>query len=188
MPMDPLVVESFKALFSDVVSHDRFEQWKEDYQQIAAVFDDYLFGEIFWRKAMGRPKTAKVSEGFLIQSWRNTKILAPKPSGLGTIWIKIPHSPIWWDGKDDAEYWRVPYLISAIPFGHRKDLVFGDFDEATFVVPGFSDVPWEVPGGEFGIGHLGMRVFEPREAVFVKEKGSAHFSFEVVSRILVGIK
>ncbi|MGO4395232.1 hypothetical protein AB4Z46_28130 [Variovorax sp. M-6] len=184
MSIGDRVLASLGQLFSSPLTHDRFRRWKTEEQAFSNVFDDCVLGEIFWRKGMGRPMAAKLSDGFSIRSWRTTKMLVPTPAGLTSTWIKSPHVPRWWDGKDDASYWRVPYLISDIPFGHRKDLVFGDFDETTFVIPELEDLQWDVPGGAQGIGFSGARVFEPRDAVFVKEHGSVHMSFEVVPRIL----
>jgi len=185
MTMDKRVLDSLGVLYSDVVTTKRFKHWKEDHRPIANMMDDCIFGEIFWRKAMGRPKTANLSSGVRVDSWRTTRILNGTPSGVTSIWLNVPHSPSWWDGKDDGEYWRVNYLISHIPDGHRHDPVFGDFEETTFIVPQFENVPWDVPGGKLGIGNAGMRVFEPRDAAFVKTPGAAHVSFEIVPRILL---
>ena len=185
MPIEQRVLDSLRVLFSDVVTRARFQHWKEGHQQVSNLVEAYVFGEIFWRKSLGRPKTTRLSEAVSVHSWRTTKIINGTPAGLAAVWINVHHYPTWWDGKDDGDYWRVPYLISDIPDGQRHDPVFGNFDETTFIIPEFEGVPW-VAGGDFEVANSGMRVFVPRDAVFVKESGATHVSFEIVSRIAAG--
>ena len=99
--------------------------------------------------------------------------------------ITLPNLPSWRDGKSDDQYWRVSYMIPHIPDGHHKDLLFGPWDEFTFITPELvKGVSWSAPpGGRFGIGGFGLRVIEPDSVVFVKEEGVKYISFEVVTRL-----
>ncbi len=96
--------------------------------------------------------------------------------------IKVPYYPSWWDGKNDAEYWRVSFMVPNLASGLSND---GDPDHSTYthIVPQLKDdIAWAIPGGRFGIGHVGLRSVEPPKVSFVKTEEWAHFSFEVVLR------
>ena len=184
--IDRVAPNALKTLFSDVVSAERFRNWKASDAGVAGMLSTYTMGEIYWRKAIGRPHTASLSEGFVIEAWRDEMILVGQVGGAAH-WqpVKSPYFPSWWDGKDDGEYWRVPFMIPNLKDGRSSD---GAHDEYTHIEPHFREnVWWRVPGGRFGIGSAGHRAFEPDKAVFVKLAGAVHLCFEVVTQALVTI-
>ena len=107
---DDLALESVGTLFSDVVSADRFKKWRVGVVPgVADTLSQYGFGEIFWKRSLGRPNTTKLSEAVTVKAWRDEKFLVGAIGGAAH-WetIRAFDYPSWWDGKDDGEYWRFP--------------------------------------------------------------------------------
>ncbi len=174
------------ALFSDVVSVDRFMKWKVDVVRgVDNTLSQYAFGEIFWKKALGRPNASRLSEGFTVEAWRTEMVLVGDVGGAAH-WqpVRVPYLPSWWDGKDDGAYWRVVYMVPNLPVGESSDGL-PEHSTYTHILPHLRhDIGWEIPGGRFGIGSAGLRGLVPPEVVFVKKEAPVHFSFEVVLRSL----
>jgi hypothetical protein len=181
------ILDSLRVLYSEALNSDRFRRWRLTQEAAAKALADYVVGEIFWSKSIGRPNTSKLSAAFVIDSWRTTKIINGGIGGaLHAEDINVPHVLTWWDGKDDGEHWRVNFLIPNVPFGHRKDPVFGDFDEVTFIVPTFAKgISWTVPGEQLGIHQIGPRTISPSTAALVKENGPVYISFDVIRQLLL---
>jgi hypothetical protein len=177
-----LVRESANRLIGGVVSADRFRKWRANLDHgVASTLNRYAFGEIFWRKGLGRPNTVHLSDGFVIDAWHEQMVLVGSIGGPAH-WqpLRVPYTPSWWDGKDDDEHWRVTYMIPDLLRGETADGLTEHF-EHTHIAPRLKrEVPWTIPGGRFGIGHAGLRTLAPPAVVFVKKEASAHFSFEVV--------
>ena len=172
-------------LFSGALSSNCFEKWRAGLiGDLAEILDRYAFGEIFWRKALGRPHTPSLSEGFEIEAWHDEWVLVGTPGGAAH-WqvLQAPYSPSWWDGQSDDEYWRVSFLVPNLVQGHSID---GEHDEHTHVVPSIRRaVWWTCHGGPFGVAAAGMRKLEPPAAIFVKGEGGVHLSFEVVVSLFI---
>ena len=177
---------SVGTLFSDVVSADRFKKWRAGVVvSVADKLSQYAFGEIFWRKSLGRPNTTKLSEAITIEAWQDEEA-HDRPDHWTP--FRGPRYPAWWDGKDDGEYWRVSYMVPNLAEGLSVGLP-NDTEPPhiayTHIVPQLKlDVPWQIPGSRFGIGNTGLRTLEPPGVAFVKPKTSVHFSFEVVLKSL----
>lgn len=179
--------ESLNGLISGVLSTDRFAKWKASVSpDVARVLNSYVFGEIFWRKTLGRPTSAKLADAFEIETWRDQIVLVGDIGGSAH-WLPlhVPYFSSLWDGKDDDEYWRVSFMVPNVPSaaphdGHLEDA------EHTYITPQFNrQVAWKIPGGRYGIGNSGLRIFEPPGVAFVKTQAPAHFSFEVVLRSIL---
>ena len=177
---------SVNTLFSDIVSADRFTKWRAGIEVgVVDKLSQYAFGEIFWKKSLGRPNTPTLSEGVTVESWRVEMVLVGDIAGAAR-WqpLRVPYSPSWWDGKSDGEYWRVSYMVPNLTVGVTADGLPEHF-ENTYIVPQLKrDIPWKIPGGRFGIGSLGLRALEPPGVTFVKREESVRFSFEVVLKSL----
>ena len=173
-------------LFSDVVSANRFKKWKaEIVRNTGTNLFQYAFGQIFWKKSLGRPNTATLSEGLEVEAWRVEMHLVGDVGGAAQ-WkpIRVPCSPSWWDGKDDGKYWRVPYMVPNLTEGASNDGL-PEHSTYTHIVPHLKQsTAWTIPGGRFGIGSAGLRAFEPPGVAFIKNKGPVYFAFEVVLRSL----
>jgi hypothetical protein len=177
--LNEIAKDSLKVLFSDVVSANRFRQWKTSDSGGAGLFSQYALGEIFWKKAIGRPSTALLRDGFSIDASYEVWVLLPVEGGAAWERLLTPCIASWWDGKNDNEYWRVPFMVGKIPSGRTLD---NDplHSLYTHITPSLQrNVPW-TSGGRFGVGSLGIRTIEPHAAVFVKEEGAVNLSFEVV--------
>jgi len=171
--------DSLQSLFSHPVSAERFKSWRTDLvPDIGRLLSGYGLGEIFWKKSLGRPKTASLSQAFTVEAWRDEEILVGDVGGAAH-WqlLRVPYAASWWDGKDDAEHWRVPYMIPSMAPGEATD---GVHNEYTHIVPHMvPGVRWD---GDGAVVHarIGFRAFHPQSAVFVKGPATSHFSFEVV--------
>jgi hypothetical protein len=178
-----LARESVGTLFSDVVSADRFKKWRAGVKEgVADKLSQYAFGEIFWKKSLGHPNTLKLSEAVTVEAWHIEEKNVGSPDA--PIWKPVSrlYYPSWWDGKDDGEYWRVSYMVPNLKVGLSVD---GEHDTKTYIAPQLKfDIPWNIPGGRFGIGNIGFRALEPPQVAFVKTEKSVHFSFEVVLKSL----
>lgn len=184
MPSE-ITLDDLQVLISDVLNADRFRDWVKEHDG-ARQLADYVFGEIYWHKSIGKPNTDTLAKAFLITSWRTIRIIVGTPDGLKSEDVTLPHVPTWHDGKDDGEYWRVNYVITGVPFGHRKDPIFGNYDEITFIEPTFvNGITWSVPGGQFSIHAVGPRRIYPPSVAFVKEGGPVHISFQVTRQNLL---
>jgi len=176
----------FSTLFSDVVSPNRFKKWKaEIVRDVGHNLSRYAFGEIFWKKSLGRPNTATLSEGFAVEAWRDEMHLVGDVGGSGR-WelLRVPCFPSWWDGKDDGKYWRVPYMVPNLTEGASNDGL-PEHSTYTYIVPHLKPgTAWAIPGGRFGIGSAGLRAVEPPRVAFIKKKGPVYFPFEVVLKSL----
>lgn len=175
------------GIILDVLSVDHFRTWVKK-RNVARALGEFVFGEIYWHKSIGRPNSETLAEAFHIHSLRSGRIIVGTPEGLKAKDVNIPHEPSWFDGKDDDTYWRVNYLISGIPLGHRKDPIFGNYSEVTLIEPTFvKGVTWSVPGGPFSLQpvSLGPRAIHPVSAAFVKEERPIYISFEVKRRSLL---
>jgi hypothetical protein len=186
-PLGELVKKGIESLYSDILTPKRFVHWKNSDKNIIKVFDDYVFGEIFWRKSIGRPTTEKLRDAFIITAAIHSKIKVNKDEKVGLKTWTLELCPWWGDGKSDDEYWRVSYRIPNVTPGqhHHEQHIGEDWDDLTWITPKFvKGVPWKVPGGKFGVGDIGVRVFEPAPpVVFMKEAGGPKYiSFEVVMR------
>ncbi|MDQ3010440.1 MAG: hypothetical protein M3X11_07025, partial [Acidobacteriota bacterium] len=120
---DDLARESVGTLFSDVVSAARFKKWRVAIVAgVADTLSQYAFGEIFWKKSLGRPNTTKLSEAVTVEAWRDEKLLVGDVGGAAH-WktIRMPYYPSWWDGKDDGRYWRVFYMVPNLQVGVPVD-------------------------------------------------------------------
>lgn len=178
--------ESLGVLISDVVTKDRFVKWKEDLHESAReTLGRYAFGEIFWRKSLGRPTSARLSDAFTIEAWRDDPQLGGDVGGAAKWFpVRLPYWPSLWDGKDDGEYWRVAYSIANLVNDHPAH-GFSDQFTHTHIVPHFAKgVTWDAPGGLHVRLMVGLRTLDPSGVSFVKKDGPVHFSFEVVHRPL----
>lgn len=179
---DDLARKAVGTLFSDVVSADRFKKWRVGVVPgVADMLSQYAYGEIFWKKSLGRPNTSKLSEAATVDAWRDEKVLVGDIGGAAR-WktIRVPYFPSWWDGKDDGKYWRVSYMVPNMTVGLSVDGLT-EHSTYTYIVPQLKlDIPWKIPDGRFGIGNTGLRTLEPPSVAFVKTKNAVHFSFEVV--------
>lgn len=177
--------ESMGVLISDAMTKDKFVKWRNDLAESAGrILGRYAFGEIFWRKSLGRPTSARLSDAFTIEAWRDDPQLVGHIGGAAE-WIplRFPYSPSLWDGKDDGEYWRVAYSIANLANGETMDGNPEHFTH-THIVPHFAKgVAWDAPGGLQARLMVGMKTFEPSGVSFVKTDGPVHFSFEIVRRI-----
>lgn len=189
MPIDGRVLVGLSSLYGDVVSVDRFRRWKTEHEPIANALNNCVVGEIYWSKALGRPKTERLRDAFNVESWRTVRHIITK-NGVqfeDDEGNTLPHRSSWWDGQEDGEFWRVAYLISDVPNGHRVDPIFGTFEEYTFVVPTLvRGVGWDMPGGILAEGAYGPRVLRPHRAVFVKSDGVKQISFRLIADTLLG--
>ena len=174
------------TLFSDVVSANRFKKWKaEIVRDTGTNLSQYAFGQIFWKKSLGRPNTATLSEGIVVEAWRDEMHLVGAIGGAAH-WevLRVPCVPSWWDGKDDGKYWRVPYMVPNLTEGASNDGL-PEHSTYTHIVPHLKpSTAWTVPGGRFGIGSAGLRAFEPPGVAFIKQKGPVYFPFEIVLKSL----
>ena len=183
---DDLVRKSVGTLFSDVVSGDRFRKWRVGVvASIADTLSQYAFGEILWKKSLGRPNTTKLSEAVTVEAWRDEKLLVGDIGGAAQ-WktVRVPYFPSWWDGKDDGKYWRVSYMVPNVTVGLSVDGMT-EHSTNTYIVPQLKlDIPWTIPAARFGIGNVGLRTLEPPRVAFVKTKKAVRFSFDVVLKSL----
>jgi hypothetical protein len=146
------------------------------------VYDNYADGEIFWSKAIGRPETATLSEGFKLEAFQEIwfykiPVLPDDPDPFER--KPWPRTITWWDGQDDDEYWRIEYLAGDLVVG--KHPTNPEFDLYTHIHPTLiRTVPWTYPGGRFGIASNGSKELEPPGAHFVKTVGVVRPKFEVV--------
>jgi hypothetical protein len=168
-------------LFSSTFSHDRFLRWKAGNDEIADIFDKCILGEIYWRKSIGRPKTKSgtLAEGFSLRVWTEQHFKIDKK------WKLRNHFPAvkLWDAEDDAQFWRVGYLVSGVEPGHfpgNIDTNDPPYDDLTHIVPVFNKVPWHGPPPPHEDDYLGFRVFLSYEIILVKEAGADHRSIQVV--------
>jgi len=163
-PLGELVKKGIESLYSDILTPKRFVDWKNSDKDIIKLFDDYVFGEIFWRKSIGRPTTERLRDAFIITSETHSKMKDQDNNIVGLVPVTMEYSPWWGDGKSDDEYWRVSYRIPDIKPGqhHLEPNIGEDWDDLTWITPKFvKGVSWKVPGGEFGVAGIGVRVFEP---------------------------
>lgn len=174
------------TLFSGVVSVDRFKKWKAEIVRDAGTnLGRYAFGQIFWKKSLGRPNNATLSEGLAVEAWRVEMHLVGDVGGAPH-WqpLRVPCSPSWWDGKDDSKYWHVPYMVPNLTEGASTDGL-PEHSTYTYIVPRLNPgTAWTIPGGRFGIGSAGLRAFKPHGVAFIKKKGPVYFPFEIVLRSL----
>ena len=119
--LDSVARDSLKVLFSDIVSANRFRKWKASTEGGAGLFSQYALGEIFWKKSIGRPKTVLLRDGFSIDASHEIWELVPVGSAAAWERLLAPCAASWWDGKDDNDYWRVPFMIGKIPSGRTLD-------------------------------------------------------------------
>jgi hypothetical protein len=142
---DTLARESVGTLFSDVVSADRFRKWRVGVVEgVANTLSQYAFGEIFWKKSLGRPNTTKLSEAVTVEAWRDEMVLVGDIGGAAH-WqpIHVPYHPSWWDGKDDGEYWRVSYMVPNLTVGLSADGL-AEHSTYTYIVPQLKrGIPWK---------------------------------------------
>ena len=182
-----LALESVSTLFSEVLSPNRFKKWRARVvPDVAALLSQYAFGEIFWKKSLGRPNTTKLSEAVTVEAWEVEERLVGSPGGAAR-WetLRRPYFPSWWDGKDDGRYWRVSYMVPNLSEGETVDGRPEHFKH-TYIVPHLKpDISWNIPSGRISAGNTGFRTLEPPRVVFVKLKKSAHFSFEIVRKPLL---
>lgn len=138
------------------------------------------YGEIFWRKALGRPDTTTLSEGFEIKACYDkwTTVGAPGSGSGVDIALPTPYGVSWWDGPSDNEYYRIWFIIPNLHDGRANDPKWNSY---THVMPVIRrEVRWTVPGGLFGSGSVGVRRLEPQATAFVFGKDPVRLSFEVV--------
>ena len=181
MPLGDFVSDSLNVLYSDVVSSNRFRNWKATDPSAAGIFSEYALGEIFWKKSIGRPRSVPLRDGFTIAASHEMWLLN-SVNGAPPTWERKnqPCASSWWDGKDDSDYWRVPFLIGRIPSGRTNDNNPQHF-LYTHIVPSLDrSIAWSMPGGVAGIGALGFQDPSPTSAHFIKEEGAVHLSFEVL--------
>jgi hypothetical protein len=181
---DTVAHEKLQSLVSVDVTKSRFRHWRTSERALADLFEQYAFGEIFWRKSLGRPHTPSLSEGFLIESTEEQWVQDfTKLKGVRQ--INAPKIPTWRDAPDNAEYWRISFMIPGLVDGRVKDGSLND--NHTIVVPLLhKDVWWTAPGASSEPVPVltALRVFDPPYAVFVMGKGPIHLSFEVVSSLV----
>jgi hypothetical protein len=176
--VNDLALKSASVLFSSPITTDRFKSWAtKNTPDIAGLVNSYAFGEIFWKKALGRPNTAKLSDGFVFDAWHDQQSLDLKTGH----WIHygVPYVVMLSDGKDDEDYWRVVYMVPRLAMGNAADGL-REHDEYTHFVPGLAKgIAWSTPGGVFASG-FGFRTLSPHQAVFVKGDQAVHYNFEVI--------
>jgi hypothetical protein len=183
-----LVQESVHDLFATGASRSRFKRWKDSVDPgVATVLGGYAFGEIVWKKQLGRPNTIKLSDGFSIEAWRDDMVLVGD-IGAAAHWqpLHTPYQPSWWDGQEDAEHWRVSFMVPDMKAGASVDGLTGHSTYTHIVLHFQRGVSWLADGGPFRYAPVGLRVFDPPHVVFVKPQTFVYFSFEVVlTRALV---
>jgi hypothetical protein len=170
------VGDSVKELFADVVSAERFIDWKRTFPSAADFLRDYVLGEIFWRKAIGRPTSAMLRDGVHLDASHEIWLLVPVDGQPTWERINLPVAASWWDGNDDEEYWRVPFLVGPVESGITNNPDPENF-LFTHIVPSLNPaVRWTRPLGAIP----GVKSFKPASAVFVKPEGAVSISFEIV--------
>lgn len=181
MPDPTDIARDVSHLLSDTISADRFRDWRMT--DVAPVLGDYVFGEIFWKKSIGRPNFDKLSDGFTIDAWHDEMVLVGTPGGAAH-WITLPapHQASWWDAPPDEDFWRISFMVPGLARGKAVD---GIHHQHSHIVPKLvKKVSWTIPGGEYGIGAAGLKAIEPSGATFTGESGPLHLSFEVVLKSL----
>lgn len=176
MPNWDIARESLGVLVSEAITKKRFSRWKTSLAAEAGqTLGKYCFGEIFWRKRMGKPTSAALSDAFSLECWREEIVLVGNIGGPARETpIRAPYFRSLWDGKDDEDHWRVLFMIPNLA------------QDTTYLVPHFNrDVPWTGSNIPLGFELVGPKVFEPTGVVFEKDGSAAHFSFEVVRRPLL---
>jgi hypothetical protein len=176
-----LTRDALNVLYGDVVTPDRFREWKRSEVSSVALLDNYAVGEIHRVKSLGRPDTTTLSEGFAFEAsqeqWVQTQTV---PGTIKFERFPIPRRVSWWDGKSDDERWRVAFLLGGLVAGQTVD---PEYNLYTHILPSLQrSVQWSNPGGEFGVATTGYRTIDPPAAHFVKNPGIVHVSFEVVLR------
>lgn len=143
------------------------------------ALDNYAAGEIFWSKAVGRPETNTLSEGFNLEASQETWLpKAVPPDGIKWERLPLPRNVTWWDGREDEDYWRVNFWVASLERGETTDPRYNLY---TYILPTLvRTVRWTYPGGRFGIASQGRKTLEPPGAHFVKRLGVVRPAFEVV--------
>ncbi|MFL6846729.1 MAG: hypothetical protein ACJ8ER_17830 [Allosphingosinicella sp.] len=184
MPKDEDVAQlALKHLFDGVLSPERFSSWKAELGGTIETLRTYAFGEIFWRKSIGRPHTPALADGFTIEAMTDESIFVVDADG-SSHWQpwQLHYQPSWWDGKDDDEFWRVGFIVPDIQDGRAVD---GIHNRSTAVLPRLlNDVWWIGPEGAPDIVTSLQRMIVGDWAVFVKGDTSVHLSFEVMVKSL----
>jgi hypothetical protein len=177
-----IAVATLGPLFSTALSAERFAEWKVENRGIVEVFDECILGEIYWHKTLRRPKTATLSEGFILLVWIETHVpLHPNGTDGTLVTLNRPPPVRLFAAKDDADFWRVAYVVSDVPPGHHGESPpCPAYDDPTHIVPVFAKVQWDVPLPPHSGDYLGFRNFVPYEISLVKELGAAHQSIQVV--------
>lgn len=176
MPNWDIARESLGVLVSEALTPGRFRKWKTSLTvEAGQTLSKYGFGEIFWRKSLGKPTSAHLADAFTLECWREQIVLVGQIGGPARETpLRVPYAPSLWDGKDDDTHWRVLYMIPNL----AKDI--------THLVPHFNrDVPWTGSNVPLGLELIGPKALEPSGVTFEKEDGPVHFSFEVVRRPLL---
>lgn len=180
--IDDLVRESVHDLFTNGASRGPFNRWRDSVNPgIATALSEYAFGEIFWKKHLGRPSTLKLSDGFTMEAWRDDVVLVGD-IGASARWqpLRVPYQPSLWDGQDDDEHWRVSFMVPGLKAGASVDGL-AEHSIYTHIVPHFQRaVSWTTDGGRFRLVPVGLRALDPPQVAFVKPQSLVHLIFEVV--------
>lgn len=176
MPKVDVSADSLGQLLDGVLSADRFKKWRASIVGGSAkILGRYAFGEIFWKKALGRPNTANLSDGFEIDAKHFEVFSNYAPGGVVyPVSFDLPYFASWWDGKDDDDHWRISFMV--------PNMIAG---EPTQITPRLKTrIAWLVPGGRLGIRPGEFRTRNPHFAAFVKKEGPVYFQFEVILKSL----
>jgi hypothetical protein len=99
--------DEFMTGVKEVISRD---------ESLAGLFKNTVWGQIVWRKAVGRPRSQRMADAFIIEhhyeflEW----VIGPdgNPQSIGGI-VKGA-TPRVWDGPHDDERYRVSYILQGV--------------------------------------------------------------------------
>jgi hypothetical protein len=136
-----------------------------------AFFRNAVFGEIIWRKSIGRPATPQLHVAFTASA--DSPFVATdfdSPTGKTPPGLVTPYFPVLWDAPEEAQQWRVNVMIPNI-----------DFDAVLRIRITLNDnVAWKKPDGTNARPWL--LALDPPNLAFAKGMRPAHFTVNVRSQ------
>lgn len=146
-----------------------FTKWKRGIGVNVDVLNRFAFGVIEWEKALGRPTTATLADGFTVEAWRWDEVMEYTPQGVVFRKLRFPYSVSQWDGKDNSNKWRVYFIVNGLVS-----------DREHYVEARFSSGSAWTPSNKYSIVTSGFRAIEPPIIGFKRWDAIALPKFEVV--------